>query len=58
MDLITFLQMGAQILKKVHNNWWARKKVLALTPAEQVSWILSTQWQKVLLNHFNSTRHV
>ena len=31
------MQKGAELLKKVHINWWAKRKVTALSTAEQVN---------------------
>lgn len=31
------MQKGAELLKKVHINWWAKRKITALSTAEQVN---------------------
>ena len=37
LGTLFYLQKGAELLKKVHINWWARRKITALTAPEQVS---------------------
>ena len=52
------MQKGAELLKKVHINWWAKRKVTALSTAEQVNKINMSSLSVVNPHYTAVCRHL